>query len=185
MLGIVNQLVKEMGEIDPKLIEEWTKDSNVSAAGYWQGTFEGNPCKRLLENIEFLIDEYGYAKNPLLNAYINGLKSFNAVRIACFGCQYIEEDYEEKINKFKDDYMVLVDDFGVSISVKAHEMFFHVAPWLKKWNIPLGVVSAHTEESLHSYLFKFAERKGLQNLNSPHFAENFRKVVVAENSTAI
>ena len=62
MLGIVNQLVKEMGQIDPKLIEEWTKDSNVSAAGYWQGTFEGNPCKRLLENIEFLIDEYGYAK---------------------------------------------------------------------------------------------------------------------------
>ena len=93
--------------------------------------------------------------------------------------------YEEKINKFKDDYMVLVDDFGVSISVKAHEMFFHVAPWLKKWNIPLGVVSAHTEESLHSYFFKFAERKGLQNPNSPHFAENFRKVVVAENSTTI
>ena len=92
MLGIVNQLVKEMGEIDPKLIEEWTKDSNVSAAGYWQGTFEGNPCKRLLENVEFLIDEYGYAKNPLLTPHIKGLKSFNAVRIACFGCQYIEED---------------------------------------------------------------------------------------------
>ena len=85
---------------------------------------------------------------------------------------------EEKINKFKDDYMVLVDDFRVSISVKAHEMFFHVAPWLKKWNIPLGVVSAHTEESLHSYFFKFAERKGLQNPNSPNFPENFRKVVV-------
>ena len=91
----------------------------------------------------------------------------------------------QNINKFKDDYMVLVDNYGVSISVKAHEMFFHVAPWLKKWNIPLGVVSAHTEESLHSYFFKFAERKRLQNPKSPHFAENFRKVVVAENSTAI
>ena len=72
--------------------------------------------------------------------------------------------------------MVLVDSF---------EIPFHVAPWLKKWNIPLGVVSAHTEESLHSYFFKFAERKGLQNPNSPHFAENFKKVVVAENSAAI
>ena len=38
----------------------------------------------------------------------------------------------------------LVDDYGLSISVKAHEMFFHVAPWLKKWNIPLGVVPVHT-----------------------------------------
>ena len=79
----------------------------------------------------------------------------------------------QNINKFKDDYMVLVDNFGVSISVKAHEMFFHVAPWLKKWNIPLGVVSAHTEESLHSYFWNFAQRKGIQNPNSPHFAENF------------
>ena len=96
-----------------------------------------------------------------MNAYINGLKSFNAVRIACFGCEYIEEDYEEKVNKFKDDYMVLVDDFRVSISVKAHEMFFHVAPWLKKWNIPLGVISAQTEESLHSYFWNFAQQKGI------------------------
>ena len=153
--------------------------------GYRQGSFEGNPCKRLLENIEFLIDEHGYTKNHILTAHIRALKSFNAVRNACFGCEYIEEDYEQKIHKFKDDYMVLVDNYAVSISVKAHEMFFHVAPWLKKWNIPLGVVSAHTEESLHSYFFKFAERKGLQNPKSPHFAENFRKVVVAENSTAI
>ena len=81
--------------------------------------------------------------------------------------------------------MVLVDDYGVSISVKAHEMFFHVAPWLKKWNIPLGVVSAHTEESLHSYFFKFAERKGLQNPNSPNFPENFRKVVAVLNAMHI
>ena len=81
--------------------------------------------------------------------------------------------------------MVLVDNFEVSISVKAHEMFFHVAPWLKKWNIPLGVVSAHTEESLHSYFFKFAERKGLQNPNSPNFPENFRKVVAALNAAHI
>ena len=33
MLGIINQLVKAMGEIDPNLIEEWIKDLNVNAAG--------------------------------------------------------------------------------------------------------------------------------------------------------
>ena len=36
MLGIVNQMVNEMGQISPKLIEEWVKNLNVSAAGYWQ-----------------------------------------------------------------------------------------------------------------------------------------------------
>ena len=81
--------------------------------------------------------------------------------------------------------MLLVDDFGVSISVKAHEIFFHVAPWLKKWEIPLGVVSEQTSESLHSDFANFIERKGVSNPDSPHFAENLLKVVVAYNSSHI
>ena len=182
MLGITNHIVKEMGTIDPELIKQWIIDSNVNASGYWQGTFEGNHCKRLLENVGFLEDEYGYSKNPLLTAYINALKSFDGVRNACFGTE-LHEDYEEKIKKFQNDYMVLVDDFGLSILVKAHEVFFHVAPWLKKWNIPLGVVSAQTSESLHSDFNSYIERKNVQNPNSPLFAENLLKVVVAYNSS--
>ena len=184
MLGIVNQFVKEMGQISPQIIEDWIKDSNVSAAGYWQGTFEGNQCKKLLDNIEFLLDEYGYPKVPILGAYIKGLKSFNGVVHACFGVE-LHEDYEEKIKKFKGHYMVLVDDFGVSISVKAHEIFFHVAPWLKKWGIPLGVISEQTSESLHSDFANFIERKGVSNPDAPHFAENLLKVIVAYNSSHI
>ena len=91
-------------------------------------------AKFLLENVEFLLDEYEFPKNPLLKYYIKALKSFNGVRHACFGLE-LHENYEEKINEFKNDYNILVDDFGMSIINKAHEIFFHVAPWLKKWNI--------------------------------------------------
>ena len=109
--------------------------------------------KRLLENVGTL-----EGKNPILTGFIDTLKSFDEVRNACFG-QILDEDYEEKIQKFHNDYMVLVDDFGMSILVKAHEVFFHVVPWLKKWNIPLGVVSAQTSESLHSDFDSYMERK--------------------------
>ena len=175
MLGIVNHIKKEMGEIDPTLMEQWVIDSNVSAAGYWEGTYEGNPCRALLENIGFLEDNYGNAKNPILTAHINTLKSFNSVRHACFG-QEIHPDYEEKIEKFRTDYMVLVEDYGASILVKGHEVFFHVAPWLKKWNIPLGAVSAQAEEDLHSVWRNYVTKK---NVGS---AENLRLAVVAFGS---
>ena len=65
----------------------------------------------------------------------------------------------KKIKKFHNDYMVLADDLGLSILVKAHEVFLHVAPLLKKWNIPLGVVSAQTSESLHSNFNAYIEQK--------------------------
>ena len=43
MLGLINHILTEMGQIDPNLMEQWVKDTNVSASGYWQGIFEGNP----------------------------------------------------------------------------------------------------------------------------------------------
>ena len=135
--------------------------------------------KRLLENVGTL-----EGKNPILTGFIDTLKSFDEVRKACFG-QILDEDYEEKIQKFHNDYMVLVDEFGMSILVKAHEVFFHVVPWLKKWNIPLGVVSEQTSESLHSDFDSYIERKNVQNPNSPVYAENLLKVVVAYNSSHI
>ena len=88
------------------------KDSNVSAAGYWQGMFEGNQCKKLLENVEFLLDEYGYPKVPILGTYINELRSFKALVHACFGVE-LHEDYEQRIKIFKDHYIVPFNDFGV------------------------------------------------------------------------
>ena len=123
ILGIFNHIKNKMGEHWSKLMEDWVIDTGVSAAGYWQGTFEGNPCRELLNNIGFL----ERAAIPFTTPYINVLKSFNAVRAACFG-YVLEDDYAEKITKFKDDYMLLVHDFGVSIIVKAHVLFFHVAP---------------------------------------------------------
>ena len=173
ILGIFNHIKNKMGEHWPKLMEDWVIDTDVSAAGYWQGTFEGNPCKALLENIGFL----ERAAVPFTTPYINVLKSFNAVRAACFG-YVLEDDYAEKITKFRDDYMILVNDFGVSIIVKAHVLFFHVAPWILKYKMPLGPVSEQASETLHSKWKHFILFRNVSNSNSSNFAKNLLKVVV-------
>ena len=173
ILGIFNHIKNKMGEHWPKLMEDWVIDTDVSAAGYWQGTFEGNPCKALLENIGFL----ERAAVPFTTPYINVLKSFNAVRAACFG-YVLEDDYAEKITKFRDDYMILVNDFGVSIIVKAHVLFFHVAPWILKYKMPLGPVSEQASETLHSKWKRFILFRNVSNSNSSNFAKNLLKLIV-------
>ena len=99
------------------------------------------------------------------------------MRAACFG-YVLEDDYAEKITKFKDDYMLLVNDFGVSITVKAHVLFFHVAPWILKYKMPLGPVSEQASETLHSKWKNFIRFRNVSNSNSSNFAKNLLKIIV-------
>ena len=46
---VITNIVKEMDEIDPKLIKQWIIDSNVNASGYWQGTFKVTIVKDCLK----------------------------------------------------------------------------------------------------------------------------------------
>ena len=76
------------------------------------------------------------------------------------------------------------DDFGFSVTVKAHCLFYHFIPWLDKWQLPLGLVSEQTGESIHCRFHSFIQNKQVSNPNSKDFAENLLKVVNSWNSRA-
>ena len=148
---------------------------------HWGGHFLGNALEKLFENIGFLegyLDRY-----PLLLPYIVAMKSFNEVRKSCFGMD-LHDDYAERIHKFQADQKVLQDDFGFSVTVKAHCLFYHFIPWLDKWQLPLGLVSEQTGESIHCRFHRFIQNKQVSNPNSKDFAENLLKVVNSWNSRA-
>ena len=129
-LGIGNDYVHELGNLWEDVVQEWVIDSDVSKEGYWGGHFLGNALEKLFENIGFLegyLDRY-----PLMLPYIVAMKSFNEVRKSCFGMD-LHDDYAERIHKFQADQKVLQDDFGFSVTVKAHCLFYHFITWLDKW----------------------------------------------------
>ena len=105
------------------------------------------------------------------------------MRESCYGME-LHDDYKERILKFHADYKVLNEDFGVSILVKAHDVFFHCIDWIERWDIPLGVVSEHEGESLHLRFRKFIESKQLASPDSEDFGDNLLIVTVALNSQA-
>jgi len=181
-LGIGNQFVKELGELCPEVVEAWVKHAKVSAEGYWQGTFLGNALRDLFEDISFLEDDHGNARIGWMTPYIAAMKSFNAVREACFGLE-LHDDYSQRIRKFQADYLVL-EDFGVSTIVKAHDIFYHVIDWIDKYQLPLGLVSEQAGESIHSRFDKFIQNKQVANPDSENFGLNLLKIIIAWNSQA-
>ena len=130
-LGIGNNLVHQLGQIWPETAEAWVKHAKVSAVGYWKGHFLGNALRDLFEDVGFLENGAGNPKIPLMAPYIVAIKSFDSVREGCFGMT-LSDDYEARIRRFQNDYNVLVEDFGISTTVKAHDIFHHVPDWIDR-----------------------------------------------------
>ena len=183
ILGIMNHTFHEVGNLWPKLMEDWVKHAKVSKEGYWQGHFLGNAIRDLLEDIAFLEDEYGYAKEPLMAPYIKMMRSFDAVREGVMGME-LDPDYAQLITQFKTDYLVLEKYHGFSVTLKAHDVFFHYIPWLDKWGLPLGLIGEQAGEAVHCRFNKFIEFKQCSNPDSEDFGDNLLKVTVAWSSLA-
>ena len=181
-LGIGNKFVHTLGEFWPELIAAWVKFCNVSKEGYWGGHFLGNALRTLFENISFLEDEYGYAKEPLMAPFIKAMRSFDAVREGVMGME-LDPDYAQLINQFKTDYLAL-KKFGFSVTLKAHCIFYHYIDWLDKWQLPLGLVGEQAGEAVHCRFNRFIQCKQCSHLDSKDFPENLLRVTVAWSSLA-
>jgi hypothetical protein len=182
ILGIMNHTFHEVGNLWPELMEDWVKHAKVSKEGYWRGHFLGNAIRDLLEDIAFLEDEYGYAKEPLMAPYIKMMRSFDAVREGVMGME-LDPDYAQLITQFKTDYLAL-EKYGFSVTIKAHDVFFHYIPWLDKWGLPLGLVGEQAGEAVHCRFNKFIEFKQCSNPDSEDFGDNLLQVTVAWSSLA-
>ena len=73
------------------------------------------------------------ATNPELLIFIDALRKFNAVRVACFGHDLLES-YIDDIKEFKDAYVLL----GINVTTKAHIIFDHLADYCGQRGRGLG-----------------------------------------------
>ena len=73
------------------------------------------------------------ATNPELLIFIDALRKFNAVRVACFG-DHLLDSYIDDIKAFKDAYVLL----GINVTTKAHIIFDHVADYCRERGRGLG-----------------------------------------------
>jgi len=138
--GTVNTLYDHMVKEWPGA-SIWPDMCHVMRNALHGGTFDGNSCKKLLQNVDIL-----RSKCPVIALkYVNAFSCFNEVVHSCFG-SVLRSNYIELIRKFRDSYLSL----GISTTSKVHTIFHHVEDFCGKRQEPLGPFSEQALESLHS-----------------------------------
>ena len=139
-------------------IDQWS-DELCDMKKYQGGTFVGNDCVKLLQNIDEL-DNMMRADHCVLGLlFIPAYRALNAVRKAIFG-QHLEDGWEEKLDQLKETVTDLIDedDVKMSCTLKFHVLFCEVRLWCQREKRGLGQVSTQTGESMHCRLENFLER---------------------------
>jgi len=190
VLGITNDFFKNMSEISNGAwkdeVDNWAKVALSRREGYHGGQFEGNQCKKLLDNIGFFEDSYGNPRIPQLAPFIVALKAFNEVRQKCFSSSGVSPDYKEVIQKFRQSFLVLKNDYGINITSKTHDVFFHIEDFIERHpGISLGIVSAQSSESVHSKFSAFTQYRLMKCQDHKNFPKQFLDTVVAYNGKRI
>lgn len=106
--------------------------------------FNGNACKQLLDKVDILraTCTLGCLK------FVKVLDDFRKVVDSCFGT-VLDPAFTRYINRFKESYLAL----HISVTPKAHVIFFHVPQFCTRYNKALGFYNEQAMESIH-YEFK-------------------------------
>ena len=148
-LGIGNKIFDELhaalthdienGFLHPS-IYVWANTKSIVGQNYNGGQMDGPNLNLLLTKL----DELETVVDPRFHKFIECLRLFHAVTVACFGMN-LAEDWEEKIELFKTSYKSL----DISVTPKVHCLFYEVPIFIRKTGKALGHFSAQHFESGH------------------------------------
>ena len=148
MEGAVNHLFRSLEAIWSDAMN-WPKKFHIVPANYHSKCFEGNQCRDLLRTCDYL-----RSNEVPIQALIfaNVFKSLRDVVKSCFGALR-EDDYQDKISVFTDDYRKTALPF----TPKIHVICFHIHDFFAQFDekdsnnqqLGLGYFSEQAAESLH------------------------------------
>ncbi|CAL4120384.1 unnamed protein product, partial [Meganyctiphanes norvegica] len=156
---------------------EWLNLLGLEPQKYHSGTFLGNHCHSMLQNVDKL-----RRISPLhILKYVAVFDHFSKVVHSTFGMT-LREGYEDEINKFTVAFM----DLGISVTLKVHMVLAHVSPFCRKFGA-LGWYSEQATESAHSDFKKNTWEK--HNLQRPighlDYSQMLLNAVIVHNSTRV
>ncbi len=145
LIGPVTLLYKGLQRIWKDGSEEWAKKNNVQLQERQGGTFTGNSCKTLLNNIAIL-EELMCPHQEFVDAFVK----FKAVVVACYGKE-LQPNARDTIREFEQAFTKLVHKHhGTNVTSKIHSIIHHVHDFCSSRNTGLGVWSEQASEAVHS-----------------------------------
>ena len=150
-LGVVNHIIRFLMRVWPQA-EEWPKKLCLEREAQFGGTFNGNSCRKLLNNLKVLKE----LQPPRgVKHYINILDTLNRIVSGCFGSR-LSPSFRDDIKQFDVEFKSLVDELGqpVKKTPKVQNLIIHVPQFCQKTGVGLGVFSEQVVEAQHSEFHK-------------------------------
>ena len=133
-------------------LQRWLRAVDAKQSKHHGGQFNGNMLKRILQGVNHLRTFLGrdLSKSEKLQDVLQCMEAIDRVRDACFG-QTLDDNFEAEIRTLGRLWLKL----GLSVTLKAHTLFAHVAQFLhyqhEQSGIPrgLGYWSEQASETVH------------------------------------
>ena len=176
MQGVVKHLYDNMcKEWDGA--SQWLTNIGIQPQKYHSGSFLGNHCHVILQNV----DELRRIAPINILKYVLAFEAFSKLVHACFGLE-LRDNYEELIKIFTTAFMEL----GISVTLKVHVVMAHIGKFCDKFGA-LGWFSEQATESSHSdFKHNTWEKHKLQRQIGHHdYSENLLRAMIMHNSTRV
>lgn len=176
MLGSVDTIFKKMMIEFPEESAQWAKMCNVERKIICgQPAFEGNACKKILNNVDKLrsICSLGCLK------FVSAFDSLKKVVNSCFGMK-LDAQFCYYIDEFKNNF----ERLDIPVTTKLHIIFTHLKQFCLKYNRALGYFSEQVIESVHHDFNVTWSRFKVPKIH-PNFTKNLLRAVCVYNTEHI
>lgn len=173
LIGLVNHMYDHLLKESSDAALLWAKlchvEKEITNGG---SSFNGNACKKLLNNIDILRSNCPIASLKFVKAFDH----FQLVVQSCFG-KNLDFEFKRHINDFKRSYL----DLQIPVTPKAHCVFYHVIQFCERNNKALAFYGEQAVEAVH-FQFKSIWRKHKVNDKHPKYAQYLFNAVCDFNS---
>ena len=176
LLGVVNHVFQKMKSVWPNA-EKWPTSLNMKLGPYHGGMFEGNDCRKLLQNV-YRLQQLAEAESAFqVFGFIEALRKFDAVVKCCFGSD-LEDDFLDKIQQFQNSYLAIPN---ASVTPMIYVVFHHIKDFVNRHMSPLGIYSEQVVEAAHQN-FSHHRQRYKQLPSHPGYALRFKNCLLDYNS---
>lgn len=180
LLGVVNRVFKELVIVAP-IAEEWPKALHLHFEQYHNGMFEGNECKKLLDNLPRLrsiLEDAGQLERG--KPFINILDSYANLNKELFQPEVNIGYLEQAISSFAEAW----EEANLAVTTKVHIVVSHLADFVRAKNGKnIAMYSEQSHEAIHCEFAKIWSRYLVKETTSPSYIPRLLKAVLDFNGT--
>jgi hypothetical protein len=179
-LGIVNKTFGEMSKIIPE-VDEWPKKLHVKKDNYHGSVFEGNECKKLMDNLhvleKILLD---CDQSDIGKPFVKVFSTFSQINHLINSPKINIDVLKQQISQFAKVWK----ESGMSLTTKVHIIIDHLIDFVVlRGENNLRLFSEQTHEAVHAEFWKTWAKYEVKDISNPIFEKRLLRAVLDYNGS--